>query len=95
VVIGQGQVAVTVNNQGNSHFRVRRVKLQGKTSGGEALETVETAGWYLLAGSQRTFDIDIPAEFCRKADLLEIVVDSDRITLTGSVNVDKAKCSAP
>ena len=95
VVIGQGQVAVTVKNQGNSHFRVSRVKLQGKTSGGEALETVETSGWYLLAGTQRTFNVDLPAELCRKADLLEVVVESDRITLTGSTDVDKAKCSAP
>lgn len=95
VDIGQGQVAVTVKNQGNSHFRVSRVKLQGKTSGGEALETVDIPGWYLLAGTQRTFKADIPAELCRKADLLEIIVDSDRITLTGSANVDKAKCSAP
>lgn len=95
VTMEKGRVNVTARNLGNSHFRVSRVKLQAKNSGGEALDSVETPGWYLLAGSQRTFTIDIPAALCQRADLLEIAVEADRITLSGSTHVDKALCTVP
>lgn len=95
VTMKDGQFSVTVDNQGNSHFRVSRVVLQAKVPDGETPAAVEVAGGYLLAGTRKTFKADIPGDLCRRAESLDILVDADRITLSGSTNVDKATCSAP
>lgn len=95
VAMEGGQISVTVRNQGNTHFRVNKVRLQAIAASGEPLDVVEAPGWYLLAGSQRSFQAELPVELCRRADSFDILVESDRLTLSGTTDVHKAKCPAP
>lgn len=93
--VSAGKVHLKVQNQGNDHFRIDMVKLQGVSASGEVVYTKELEGWYLLSGSSRAFSADIPTDACRRSDTLDIQVNADRITLNGKIDVDKAMCSVP
>lgn len=90
-----GRVDFTVQNLGNSHFRINTVTLQALSPSGEVLFAKELEGWYLLAGRDRTFSATLPAQPCLNARTLNIQVNADRIKLDGKIDVDKAMCAAP
>lgn len=90
--ITAGRLVFLVRNTGNSHLRVRSVKVEGlDTSGAKAFET-EIAGWYVLEGRSRRFGTDLPKEKCLKVTRLDIVADADAFTLKESFDVLPAMC---
>lgn len=90
-----GMLSARIENQGNNHFRVQTITLNGQSAIGETLSTQELQGWYLLSGNSRVFSASLPVEFCRQINVLEIQVDTDRIKLNGRINVDPSMCPAP
>ena len=91
----EGKASFTVQNEGNSHFRIDTVTLQGISAAGDIVYTKELEGWYLLSGSSRTFSVVIPPDACQGSATLGIQVNADRIKLNGKIDVDKAMCSVP
>jgi fimbrial chaperone protein len=90
-----GRAEVSVTNTGNVHFRIKSVVLAGKTTDGIELHRQESNGWYLLADTSRGHFASIPAEICPQLQTLDIQVNSDRITLTGTIDVDPSACPIP
>lgn len=85
--VAAGKVEVRVRNSGNVHFAIDSVRLKS----GEGYEQ-SLPGWYLLPGAARTYAAQIPPDVCMTLGRLDIVVKTDRMELTRSVEIDKAQC---
>ncbi len=89
VEVHPGRVTVRVENPGARHARIRRVLL--RDAGGAWSQAV--AGWYLLPGASRVFEMHLPRPHCRRGRPLEVVVEGTegrrarrRIEATGCVD---------
>lgn len=85
----KGKLSVVVKNAGNQHFRLNKVTIQDN-SGAYAQDV---AGWYSLAGSTRTYTVDLPPDACRKARTFSVKLEGEGISLDRTLNVDPASCS--
>lgn len=93
--VDNGTFSARIENQGNSHFRVSTIALQGTNAAGEILYQEELSGWYLLGGSTRTVTAPIAHEICRQLKTLDIQVNADRINFNRRIDVDQSMCTAP
>lgn len=87
-IVQGGKLAVVVKNPGTQHFRL--TKLVVSDAGGFQKDIV---GWYSLAGTQRTYSLDLPREVCRKAGAFSVALEGEGFRLDRKVNVDPASCS--
>ena len=93
----KGTLAFDVRNSGNVHFALEGVKLHGVGSNGEALFDRQLDGWYVLAGSPRTYSVEVPAASCSKLKKIVIEADTDiatpgKSTITREFEVSPAFC---
>lgn len=85
-----GALKFAVNNAGESHFRIKKVRLSGRdASGAEAFSTSE-AGWYVLGRGQRVYSI--PLEQCERLASAEVVVDTDVSVARALVPLSASDC---
>lgn len=82
-----GKLSISVANPGNQHFRLTKVVITDASGYRQ-----ELAGWYSLAGSQRTYSADIPRDVCRKGGNLSIALEGENLRLDRKVDVDPASC---
>lgn len=75
-----GHVMFDVRNAGNMHFAVQSVKVKGVDAKGEALYDKQVEGWYVLPGSPRSYDLEIPAGVCSKLTNVSLEVQTDVAT---------------
>lgn len=87
------QIEVTAVNGGNVHFRVKTITLSSKNTEGKEIMHQEIDGWYLLAGSTRTFVAPLPAEFCAKIATIDIQADATPLTLNEKIDIDPDSCA--
>lgn len=83
----KGKLSLQVRNGGNQHFRLVRL-----TVSDGAGHQQEVAGWYSLAGTQKTYTVDIPAEVCRRAKTLNVTVEGEGVRADRKLDVDPARC---
>lgn len=83
----RGRLALQVRNPGNQHIRL--LKLLVEDGAGFSREI---AGWYTLAGAQKTYTLDLPRDVCRKAKTLGIAIEGEGIRADRKLNVDPARC---
>jgi fimbrial chaperone protein len=88
-----GTLNLTVNNTGNTHFRISTVILKGSDQAGAESFSQELNGWYLLSGAARTHSATIPEDICQRLKTVDVQVNADRITLSGKIDVEPAMCS--
>ena len=85
-----------VRNTGNMHFAVQSVKVHGVGSKGETLFDKQVEGWYVLPGSPRNYDLEIPAADCPKLKTTTLEVQTDIAGMTGplktEINVPSGSC---
>jgi fimbrial chaperone protein len=95
VSMDKGTLAFDVRNSGNVHFALEGVKLTGVGANGESLFDRQLEGWYVLAGSPRTYSVEIPAETCSKLKKIVIEAQTDitgKGTITRELEVSPALC---
>jgi fimbrial chaperone protein len=83
-----GKLAVVVRNPGNQHFRL--VKL---TVSDGANHTQELPGWYSLAGTERTYVSDLPADVCRRARTIHLALEGEGFRFDRKIDVDPTRCA--
>ena len=91
----KGTLGFDVRNGGNTHFALEGVKVQGVGSNGESLFDRQLEGWYVLAGSPRTYSVEIPAATCSKLKKIVIEAQTDigsRAAITKEIEVSPALC---
>jgi fimbrial chaperone protein len=94
-VINNGTIAIGIKNNGNVHFRVQSLKLEGLNLDGASIWSQEIPGTYFLTGTEREFSLDIPEQICSHLNSLNVEVTSDRVQLSRQINVDKSMCLTP
>jgi len=94
-MIQKGALKIDLKNTGNAHFRVAKIQLSGKNGSGEQVFSQDLDGGYLLAGTARSFGADIPEDICTELRDIDIQVNSDRIHLSGKIDVDRTMCITP
>lgn len=90
----QGKLDITLHNQGNHHFRIKTINVTGENAKGEKVFSQELNGWYLLAGTVRTYSVLLPDGTCQELKTLEIQASGDKLQINGKVNVDPTMCLA-
>lgn len=87
--LDRGKLSLAVRNGGNLHFRVTRL-----TVSDDASYSQDIAGWYSLAGSQRTYSALVPPDVCRRAKVLRVTIEGDGSPpLERQLHVDPARCA--
>ena len=71
-----GTLSFDVVNTGAAHFMLKQVNVTGRGAGGDSF-SLETKGWYVLAGGRRTFNLALAAADCRKASEIIIKATGD------------------
>lgn len=89
VAMEHGKLGFDVRNSGNVHFALQGVKLHGTGSNGETVFDRQLDGWYVLAGSPRTYSVEIPAAECSKLKKIVIEAQTDESSVGKSGTVTK------
>ena len=76
-----GAPVALVRNTGTVHFRIAAVRYAGIGHNGETLFEQSIDGWYVLAGSQRSYSLAPPPGMCAKAALLRAEAVAEKLVL--------------
>lgn len=86
-VLEGGRVLLPVKNSGNQHFRLLRLVVRDGAGFSR-----EISGWYSLAGTQRTYALEVPRDVCRRAKTLSVAIEGDGVSAERVLHVDPARC---
>ncbi len=75
-----GKIACDVRTAGNMHFGLQGGKVKGLSSTGDVLFERQLEGWYVLAGSPRTYEVEVPADACSKLKTVSVEAQTDLTT---------------
>ncbi len=89
----KGRLTIALKNGANTHWPITSILVSGAASSGGAGFSKEVQGWYLLSGAARSYAVDIPADACRSLKSISVEVRSEKYSLKGGLDVDKAMCS--
>jgi len=92
VLISKGKLAIKVKNNGNIHLVIGKITALGLDNKNEEVFKTEGNGWYVLASVTKTFEIDLTAEDCRKADKIRVLVEDVSSKLKEEIILDKVQC---
>jgi len=95
VSVENGKVLVRVRNTGNLHVSVDTVKVTGTGGSAAPTFTKEGAGWYVLPGATRVFEVPMTATECKSTTHVAVEVIGHKRSLTGASEVSPAACAAP
>lgn len=86
--LSEGKLKLVVRNKGTRHFRATRFVVSDGAS-----FTKEAAGWYSLPGTSRTYEVDVPADVCRRGGSFTVRLEGEGFGIDRKVNVNTASCS--
>ena len=81
VALSAGRLVARVKNSGNNHFTVQRIRAAGLNETGTETFSREIGGWYVLPGVSKPFLVDLSAEECLKASVIQVTVTSGKLSL--------------
>ncbi len=88
----EGKLNLLIKNTGNVHFLIRSIRVSGMGEADKETFSNERAGWYILSEISKAFTIDISYEVCKRTDTINLEVNTDKLTLTGKLDVNKEMC---
>ena len=87
--LAAGKLSLAVTNPGSQHFRAVRVNFSDGAGWSR-----DVGGWYSLPGTSRAYQVEVPAEVCRKAKTFSVTLEADdNAKFERTLNVDPARCS--
>jgi fimbrial chaperone protein len=92
IALGEGKIQTVVRNTGNSHFVIQSILIKGSDREGKETFSKELSGWYLLAGSVRSYETPLTREVCRDTAQFHVKVKTTEFTLDDRLDVDKSLC---
>ncbi len=93
IEMSKGVVKSRILNTGNVHVKLLAVAFLGKGADGKELFSQEVAGWYVLPGVSRPYEVTVPKEVCGDLAVVEIAAKSGNSTINGTLNVQKTMCT--
>lgn len=91
--MSKGLAKAVVKNTGNIHIKLSAVTFRGKAVDGVELFSKDVAGWYILHGLSRPFEVTVPKELCGNLTTIEVIAQSVNFTINGTLNVQKNMCA--
>ena len=102
VRLTQGSLAVHVRNAGNAHVLIKGIAVTGVDSSGSRTFDRRESGWYVLAGSARTFGSTVEPQDCARTRAVRLHVEfeiehpSDTgLKGDGRFDIERADCTRP
>jgi fimbrial chaperone protein len=92
VSMEKGKIHIKVKNSGNSHFIITGINVRGKTSQGQESFNRDISGWYLLSGSGKTYETEIPQEGCGVISNYNIELKTSKTTIKQQFPADASMC---
>ncbi len=89
ISLQHGTLAFDVENDGNVHFGLQSVKLRGMDGSGAVVFDRQLDGWYVLAGSPRSYSVPIPATDCSRLKKIVIEAQTDTSTIGKAGTITK------
>jgi fimbrial chaperone protein len=88
-VLQKGRISLPVQNKGNRFVRLSKLTVSDGASWSQ-----DVNGWYSLAGTTRTYTVDVPADICRRAKVLTIRLEGEGEAppLDRKIDVTPASC---
>lgn len=90
---GVGRVSFRVRNEGNAHFLIQSVDLNGYDRSGKKVLSEHWDGWYLMPGAARPFTGKLSPDQCAAAERVEIEVTTDDLPLRSKSAMSREMCS--
>lgn len=87
-----GILRMDVRNEGNIHFVIKSMKVEGKDESGKEVFYTEKAGGYLHHGKSKGFVFDLPEDLCRKTKALNVHIDTDRLMMGKKIEIVEEMC---
>jgi len=84
---------VKIKNNGNSHVIASKIIATGFDDSGKEIFSREKAGWYVLAGITKPFDVDVSVTECTNIKKIKVAVEVEKVTKESTLNVDKNMCT--
>lgn len=78
--VSGGTLRFDIANRGNAHFAVQGVRVAGLAADGSKVFERQLDGWYVLPGTPRTYEMEIPSDLCPKVKSVEIEAQTDLTT---------------
>jgi fimbrial chaperone protein len=76
--IEAGHVVIVVANRGNVYLKAQSVRVVGRSSTGQVVFEQSLAGWYVLAGGERRYRLDLPLGACAKIATLDTTLRTEQ-----------------
>lgn len=95
VRLDHGRAIVSVANPGNSYFVPRTVRVRGRSRLGAPLFERDLPGWYVLAHSERVYELPLPDALCRELGSLQVIVSTPSGDARAASEVSAEGCGAP
>ena len=86
-------ITFDVKNQGNVHIQPRALRVKATGADGSVRLEQKIPGWYILAGGQREYRVDVPRTECAKIKDLTVEVDMEPQSLTETYAVPVGACA--
>ena len=93
IAVRGSTITFDVKNQGNVHIQPRELRVKGTAVDGTVRLEQKIPGWYILAGGQREYRVDVPKTECGKIKDLTVEVDMEPQPLKGIYTVPVGACA--
>jgi fimbrial chaperone protein len=91
--VREGKVIFTARNEGTVHVRAGSVKLAALASDGKALVERDLAPLYLLAGGERLFEVEVPADVCARVREVSVAAALEPEVLRARMATPEGVCA--
>lgn len=91
--VADGRVSFTLRNDGVVHDMLKPVKVVGRDAAGKVIYERAEAGWYLLAGGERRYELELPRDACRRLRSVSVETATASRPFAASASVASASCS--
>jgi len=95
VSVAGGKVLTRVRNTGNLHINVDSIAVKGTSASSASTFSKEGAGWYVLPGATRIFEVPMSGAECQSTKTVAVEVFGHNKSLKGASPVSPAACVAP
>jgi len=93
LAVRRGKIVFTARNEGTVHVRARSVKVSAAASDGKVLVERELPPLYLLAGGERVYEVEVPADACARVREVSVAVALEPQVLRAKLATPEGVCA--
>jgi fimbrial chaperone protein len=86
-------LSFSVKNSGNTHFRIKSLRVEGFGAGAQPVFSKTAQGWYVLASGSRNYELALSGPDCSRANRLHLSVETDCGKLQSELPIGAANCA--